>query len=161
MTKIIKVGMADLNVAVYPDRLTTLALGSCVGVNFYDTVTNNIGMAHIMLPSCSSSMKVTNIAKYADTGIVKLLNDMLLMGSLRRNIIAKIAGGAQMFALSSGSDIMNIGKRNVAAVKQKLYQLKIPIVSEDTGGNYARTIVLFSEKGDLKIKTIGHGIKII
>ncbi len=161
MEKIIKVGMADLNIAAYPDKLTTLALGSCVGVNFYDRVKKNIGMAHIMLPTCSSTMKKTNIAKYADTAIIKLFNSMIEMGSLKRNIVAKIAGGAQMFAFSSNNELMNIGKRNIIAVKQNLKQLKIPIVADDTGGNYARTIVLFSENGDLQIKTIGHGIKII
>jgi chemotaxis protein CheD len=37
--------------------------------------------------------------------------------------------------------------------------LKIPILAEDTGGNYGRTIELSSENGKLLIRTIGHGVK--
>ena len=36
MEQIIKVGMADLNVAKAPGVLTTLGLGSCVAIALYD-----------------------------------------------------------------------------------------------------------------------------
>ena len=39
MGNMIKVGMADLKVCKCPDALTTLGLGSCVGVALYDPVT--------------------------------------------------------------------------------------------------------------------------
>ena len=48
MSEIIKVGMADLKVCTYPDSLTTLGLGSCVGIALYDSVTKVTGLAHIM-----------------------------------------------------------------------------------------------------------------
>ena len=38
MGNMIKVGMADLKVCKCPDALTTLGLGSCVGVALYDPV---------------------------------------------------------------------------------------------------------------------------
>ena len=50
MGNMIKVGMADLNVCRYPDNLTTLGLGSCIGACIYDPVTKIIGMVHYMLP---------------------------------------------------------------------------------------------------------------
>ena len=50
MEEIIKVGMADMKMCAAPDKLTTLGLGSCVGIALYDPVTKISGMIHIMLP---------------------------------------------------------------------------------------------------------------
>lgn len=159
MADLIKVGMADMNTAYSPDILTTLGLGSCVGICLYDSSTKISGLVHIMLP-CSEQIKNnSNVAKFADTGIVKLMEDMLKMGAKRNKIVSKIAGGSQMFNFNDTSDIMRIGSRNVAATKETLRMLKIPLVAEDTGGNYGRTIELYSETGILLIKTIGYGMK--
>lgn len=156
---IVKVGMADLNSALHPCMITTLGLGSCVGVALYDSVTKIIGLAHVMLPCSEQAKNNNNIAKFADTAIVRLVDDMVKLGARKERIVAKLAGGAQMFAFSQGSDIMRIGYRNVVASKEKLQELKIPVVSEDTGGNYGRTIELYSNDGRLMIKTIGFGVK--
>ena len=64
-----------------------------------------------------------------------------------------------MFSFSDASEMMRIGTRNIAAAKEVLDLLKIPIRAEDTGGNYGRTIEINSENGKLLIKTIGHGLK--
>lgn len=156
---IVKVGMADLKSANHPCIITTLGLGSCVGIALYDSATKIVGLAHVMLPSSEQAKNNSNIAKFADTGIVKLVNDMIRLGAKKERIVAKLAGGAQMFAFSQGSDLMRIGYRNVVASKERLIELKIPVVSEDTGGNYGRTIELFSSDGRLMVKTIGFGVK--
>lgn len=157
--EIVKVGMADLNSAHHPCMITTLGLGSCVGVALYDSVTKIVGLAHVMLPSSEQAKNNNNIAKFADTAIDKLVNDMVKLGARKERIVAKLAGGAQMFVFSQGSELMRIGYRNAVACKEKLQELRIPIVSEDTGGNYGRTIELYSTDGKLMIKTIGFGIK--
>ena len=159
MPEIIKVGMAELKVARHPAILTTLGLGSCIGIALYDRRNKNIGMAHIMLPSSSIATASANRAKFADTSIHDLLEEMRGIGSDVRNIVAKIAGGAQMFAFATQNEPMKIGQRNTEATKTALADYKIPIVAEDTGGNYGRTIELSSEDGSLKVKTIGFGIK--
>ena len=159
MAEIVKVGMADLNCVYAPDILTTLGLGSCVGICLYDKESKISGMAHIMLPSSTQIKNNSNLAKFADTGIEKLLNDMIKMGAKQSKIISKIAGGAQMFNFNDTSDIMRIGTRNVTAAKDILKKLNIPLVAEDTGGSYGRTIELYSDSGKLLIKTIGYGIK--
>jgi chemotaxis protein CheD len=159
MENLIKVGMADLNSSEHPGVLTTLGLGSCVGVALYDNSKKIIGLAHVMLPSSLQARNNTNIAKFADTAIVKLLEDMIKLGARKEKIVAKLAGGAQMFNFNQSSDMMRIGYRNVIASKEKLTELRIPIVSEDTGGSYGRTIELYSEDGRLLIKTIGSGLK--
>lgn len=74
-------------------------------------------------------------------------------------MIAKIAGGAQMFAFSNSNDMLRVGDRNVEAVKTKLKALGIPIVASDTGLNYGRTIEFYSSTGVLLIKAVGKGSK--
>jgi chemotaxis protein CheD len=158
---IIKVGMADLNYTRHPGILATLGLGSCVGVALYDKKIKVIGLAHIMLPWSHQAKNNANRAKFADTGIMLLLNKMSEAGASLNNIVAKLAGGAQMFSFSGSSDMIRVGQRNVEAAKAILQQLNIPVISEDTGGNYGRTIEFYSEDGRLMIKTIGYGIKYI
>lgn len=159
MENIVRVGMADLAASSHPAKLTTLGLGSCVGIALYDIKTKVVGLAHAMLPDSTQTRNKENVAKFVDTSVFALISEMEKLGGRRENIIAKLAGGAQMFAFRQSLDLMGIGKRNVAAAKEKLNQLRIPIVSEDTGGNFGRTIILDSETGILRIKTIGHGIK--
>lgn len=161
MDKIIKVGMADLNVAASPYILATLGLGSCIGVCLYDSSIKVAGMAHIMLPYCSANKIDLNPAKYADTGIALLLDNMLKMGVQKSRLVAKLAGGAQMFKFRLESDIIKIGQKNTEACKEILANLNIPIIAEETGGNYGRTIELNAADGKLFIKTIGCGTKYI
>ena len=158
---VIKIGMADLNAGRHPCMLTTLGLGSCVGISLFDRKTRISGMAHVMLPSSKQARDSTNVAKFADTGIIDLLNKMLKLGASRQSLIAKLAGGAQMFAFKDVSEIMRIGDRNIEASRAILSMLKIQIISQDVGADYGRTIELYSEDGSLLIKTIGHGMRTI
>jgi len=159
MNGMIKVGMADLKVAKHPGSLTTLGLGSCIGICLYDPRTKVIGMAHIMLPSSKTIKNNQNVAKFADTAIIKLIDDMTKQGANKGRLVSKIAGGSQMFKFSSGNDMMKIGLRNAEAVREILKENKIPILADDTGGNFGRTIEFYSDSGNLLIKTIGHGVK--
>ncbi|MGI6124178.1 MAG: chemotaxis protein CheD [Acetivibrionales bacterium] len=159
MLEVIRVGMADLKVARHPSILTTLGLGSCVGVALYDSKNRIIGLAHIMLPSSKIATANANRAKFADTGIVDLLEQMVAIGANKNNLVAKIAGGAQMFNFAGTNETMKIGARNSEATRVVLKELNIPIISEDTGGNHGRTIEISSEDGKLMVKTIGYGVK--
>lgn len=161
MGKMIRVGMADLNVCSSPDALTTLGLGSCVGIVLYDSTTKIAGMAHVMLPDSTRIRSNENVAKFADTGIDELVRRLEKMGVPKKRLVAKIAGGAQMFAFSSENSMLCVGKRNVEATKEKLKSLDIRIISEDTGDSYGRTIEFYPENGNLLIKTVGKEEKII
>lgn len=159
MRDLIKVGMADLKVTKHPGVLTTLGLGSCVGICLYDPTTKVTGMAHIMLPSSQAIRNNTNPAKFADTAIDLMLAEMYKIGAEKSRLICKIAGGAQMFSFQSKNDMMKIGERNAEAVRDIMKQHKIPIKADDTGGSFGRTIEFDSADGGLLIKTIGHGTK--
>ncbi len=157
----IKVGMADLATAKPPQVLVTTGLGSCVGVCLLDPLVKVGGLAHIMLPDSTQARDVQNKAKYADTAIKILIDEMVNLGAIKRRMVAKIAGGAQMFNFSGNNSIMKIGERNVEAVITNLNIWGIPILAQDTGGNYGRTIYFYPENGQLYIRTIKYGEKIV
>lgn len=161
MSQMIRIGMADLNVCKAPDIITTLGLGSCIGLTLYDPKTRIGGMLHYMLPDSTTILDQSNVAKFADTGIPELLQRMLKAGANRNSLEAKIAGGAKMFAVSRSSSIGNIGERNTIAAKEILKQLHIRLVAEDTGLNFGRTVELHCDTGDFYIKAVNKPIKII
>lgn len=148
--------MADLKVCKSPNGITTLGLGSCVGIALRDPNTKIGGLAHIMLPDSKAIRNNTNIPKFADTGIEELVKQVVAAGAGRGKLVAKIAGGAQMFAFQNKSDLVRVGERNVEAVKKKLQELKIPILAEDTGKNYGRTVIFYPETGDFIIRSVGR-----
>ena len=146
MSHIVRVGMADLNVCKAPDIITTLGLGSCIGLTLYDPRAKIGGMVHYMLPDSTIISDNSNVAKFADTGIRELLERMMQAGASRRLLEAKIAGGARMFAVSSSSLVGNIGEK---------------LVAEDTGLNFGRTVELHCETGEFYIKAVNKPVRII
>lgn len=148
----VSVGIADMNVTKEPDVLVTYALGSCVGICLYDPELKIAGLAHIMLPLSreAASCGAENRRRYADTCITELIQTMTMEGASKPRMVAKIAGGAQMFSNSSG--IFNIGERNVAAVKKVLGAYRIPIVAEQTGSNFGRTVYFHSDNGMMEVR---------
>ena len=162
MGEIIKVGMADLKVCKSPDGLTTLGLGSCVGIAIRDSVSLIGGLAHIMLPDSKAIRGgENNIPKFADSGIEELVKQMEALGAKRANMTAKLAGGAMMFSFQNKSDLVRIGDRNVEAAKAKLQELKIPVLATDTGENYGRTVIFYPETGNYVIRAVGKPEKAI
>lgn len=161
MGNMIKVGMADLNTCKTPDAITTLGLGSCIGVVLYDSRKKICGMVHVMLPDSTAIKNNDNVAKFADTGIKALLEQLEKIGVTKSGLQAKIAGGAQMFAFNTNNDMLKVGQRNAESVRKVLNQYGIRIVAEDCGANYGRTIEFYPETSELYIKAIGKPLKII
>lgn len=161
MSNMIKVGMADLKICKSPDAITTLGLGSCVGIAIRDPLTKIGGLAHIMLPDSTAIAGVSSVPKFADTGIAELVKQVVAAGAGRTRLVAKIAGGAQMFAFQNKSDLMTVGQRNVEAVTKILKEMKIPILASDTGENFGRTVEFFPETGDFVIKAVGKPVRTI
>ena len=155
--KVVRVGIADMNIVKVPDTIRTSGLGSCVGVILYDEVKKIAGMLHVMLPDSSldRSDKI-NEAKFADTGVYALMELLKAEGVRPMSLKAKIAGGAQMFQFGS-SDTIRIGPRNIEAVKNELKRLSIRIVAEDTGGSSGRTIEFNPETAMLSVRTVNKG----
>lgn len=159
MSDLIKVGMADYKIGRAPGGIISYGLGSCVGIALFDEFTKIGGLAHIMLPYSTQARSAENPAKFADTALPLMLDEMLRLGANKSRIRAKIAGGAQMFSFTNATDIMRVGERNSEATKSVLKKLEIIIIAEDTGGNYGRTVELKLDSGIFRIKTIDRGEK--
>lgn len=161
MGEVIKVGMADMAVCAGDDAVTTLGLGSCIGIAICDPASKIGGLVHIMLPDSSGIRNNTNRTKFADTGIEDLVSAIVKKGGTRSRLVAKIAGGAQMFAGSNKNDTIRIGERNAQASREKLKELKIPLLAEDTGKTYGRTVIFYPGTGEYVIRAIGMPEKTI
>ena len=159
MADLIRVGMADYKVGRAPSTIISYGLGSCIGISLYDPQAKAGGLLHIMLPDSTQARPTDNPAKFADTGLPLMLRDVLELGASRTRLVAKIAGGAQMFAFANATDIMRVGARNAEAAKKILKELNIRLLSEDTGGKYGRTVQIDLDDGVYKVKTIDKGEK--
>jgi chemotaxis protein CheD len=155
----VNVGISDWKINRGEGVIVTYALGSCVGICLYDKVSFIGGLSHIMLPDSKSVTPgaAMNRMKFADTAIPDMLAKMLSTGAVRARITAKIAGGAQMFQTSS--EKFNIGDRNVVSVKETLKALNIPIIAQDTGLNFGRTVFFDTLDGKMLVKSSAKGEK--
>jgi chemotaxis protein CheD len=152
------VGMADLIVVSAPAKLITLGLGSCIGLVIFDSAAKIAGMAHIMLPDSRGNKTAEKIGKFADTAVPSVIEEMLKKGAVKARMKAKIAGGAQMFALPDAStDFLSVGSRNVKETTAMLAKAGVPLVASDTGGNKGRTVEFSTTTWMLTIKTLGKG----
>lgn len=158
MSNPIVVGISDMNVTPRPGVLVTYALGSCVGICLYDRLAGVSGLSHILLPDSSMCPNDHNVMKFADTAVKALIERMERAGARRARLTAKIAGGARLFGNGEG---IQIGERNVAAVKAELARFNIPILAEETGLNYGRTVEFHAEDGTVYVKTALKGAKAI
>lgn len=160
---VVRVGISDLNIVRAPHGIRTSGLGSCVGIVIYDQSRKIAGLSHIMLPDSKMTKQSTNLNtyKYADTAIPQLIDMLCNNGARRTALASKIAGGAQMFQFASNSNVMRIGPRNVEAVQHQLSSLNIPIISQDVGGCWGRTIEFYPETSKLYVRSVNKGEKVI
>jgi len=124
--------------------MTSIGLGSCIGLIIHDDIKKIGGLAHVMLPK-SSGKPNERAGKYADTAVEILIKELIMKGSKLQSMKAKLAGGASMFQNFSGN--LNIGERNADALKSLLKEKSIPIIREDIGGTMGRTITYYPKEG--------------
>lgn len=153
MAKKISVGIADMKIARQEGELITYALGSCIGVAFYDPMIKLGALLHIMLPEKSATD--SNVLKYADSGIRETLRKLYAFGATKGRLVVKIAGGAKMFEMKGPGGLGNIGDRNAQNVKRILMMEGLRVSAEDTGANYARTMSLDVATGQVCVRTAG------
>jgi chemotaxis protein CheD len=158
----VRVKVADYAVRKGPALLTTIGLGSCVAIALYDRESRIGGLAHILLPSLSLSRETTNPAKFPQTIVPIMLEEMRALGaSPSARIWAKIVGGASMFGqLGNGSGI-NVGERNIAATREVLSEAGLPLVAEDTGLDYGRSVYFYLDDGRVEVRSIRKGDRVI
>lgn len=151
------VRVADLKVSAGDDTLVTVGLGSCVAIILYDPNVRVGGLAHVLLPSPALSRREVNPAKSAQTAVPLLLEQMARLGASPRRITARIAGGASMFAALSAPGTINMGERNVVSTRNALMTHAIPLIGEDVGADYGRTVRFRVADGRVDISSVAHG----
>lgn len=151
------IGVADMATSNDPDEiLVTYSLGSCIAVIIFDPVARVGGMLHYMLPDSNMDLKKAEKkpAMFADSGIPLLFKQSYKLGAQKKNIIVKIAGGAQIL---DENGIFNIGKRNYLALRKIFWRNNVMIAAEDIGGTVNRTVRLEMNTGRVILKVSGIG----
>jgi chemotaxis protein CheD len=158
----VRVKVADYAVRRGTDVIATIGLGSCVAIVLYDRDTKIGGLAHILLPSMAMSRETSNPAKFPESIVPIMLAEMRALGAVQpKRISAKIVGGASMFGqLVSGTGI-NVGERNIAATKEALAEAGIPLVAEDTGLDYGRSVYFHLDDGRVEVRSLKKGDRVI
>lgn len=155
----VQVKIADLAVLRERGMLVTYGLGSCIGAALYDPKRKVAGLVHILLNDSSKFMNNNangfNPAKFADTALPLLLQQMIKQGACSGAIIAKIAGGASLFNFYSAGP--GVGEKNIEAVKCKLEEMGIPLRGSEVGGRHGRTLKMMVDTGTIIITTAGKG----
>jgi len=146
-----KVGIGELMVMKKAGVLRTL-LGSCIGLALHDPANHVGGLAHIVLPA-SNDTEVELPGKYADTALPELIRLIELSGGKPRQLTAKLAGGANMFAMTR---LNPIGEQNLAVVEALLKEAGIPILGRHCGGKQGRRLAYDVATGIVIVESVGQ-----
>lgn len=156
------VGMAEIHVVKSPGVLTCLGLGSCIGLVAFDPVTEVAGMIHLMLPASFKDKPVDKLGKFADTGLPELLRLLEAAGAPKSRLVVAYAGGAQVFKFGDqGAGRLDVGARNVEAVEEAVKTLGLKPIFKDVGGANGRTVMVDLATGNVKIRTVSTGEKLV
>ena len=158
MTPVV-VGISEVKFAQKPAKLITYGLGSCVAIVLFSVEVSMASMAHVMLPMAFEGKEDINPAKYADTAVLTMMEEMEKQGVHPQELVAKIAGGADMFAGKFKGSGRRIGTRNILATRKALDYSGIRLVAQDVGGIVGRSVEFSTDTGTLLVKTLKGGRK--
>jgi chemotaxis protein CheD len=160
VTTEVRVHVAEL-VAASSGTLVTIGLGSCVAIALYDAQARVAGLAHVLLPSEALSRDRSNPAKFPRTAVPLLIDEMQRLGAKADRLRAKIIGGASMFGNLIPNGGINIGERNIVAVRAALAELGVPIIAEDVGSDYGRSVYLHADDGRVEVRSLRKGSRVL
>jgi len=141
--------MGEMAVAQSVGQLRML-LGSCVGLALYDRRRRVAGLAHVVLPDSRGNGEVPG--KFVDTAVPALIQEMESIAGEPVRLSARIAGGANMFAVAGSR---RIGDQNIEASEALLRELRIPIVGRHCGGTQGRRMTMDVATGVITIEIVG------
>lgn len=152
---LVVVGMADMKVSADPDAtLATYALGSCIGLAVHDPVARVAGLLHFMLPDSNLDKEKARMQPFmfADTGIAALVRSAVELGAMKRRLVVRAAGGAQVM---DPNGVFNIGKRNSLAMRKVLWKEGLLLAGEELGGAESRSVRLEVGSGKFWLRPAG------
>jgi chemotaxis protein CheD len=134
-----------------PCTISTI-VGSCVAVCLFDPVRRAGGSNHYMLPDAGEPGVAS--ARFGDVATEELLRRMLAIGCRRRDLQAKIFGGASLLPVSRRVSGESLGMKNVHMARRILVEQRIAIVAEDVGGTWGRRVVFRTDVGEAQINRL-------
>jgi chemotaxis protein CheD len=146
--------MGDRRVGQGKGTLSITGLGSCVAIVLYDEASHVGGLAHVLLPDPSFSNRDRRWL-FVTEAVPALLDELEEAGAERSRLTARLVGGAAMFQDLLPQDRPNFGRRNVSAARKILARIGIPIVAEDVGGEFGRSIDFDLSDGRIQISSQG------
>jgi chemotaxis protein CheD len=149
----IQVRVSDLIVADAPATLVAIGLGSCVAVAMYDPGARIGGLAHVLLPSAGAARLADRPGRYAQSAVPALIERMIARGARVPAIGARLVGGAAMFSSLTPPGTIQMGDRNLVAVREALHRHGIRLLAEAVGADYGRTAEFDLETGRITVKS--------
>ena len=137
------------------DVLVTLGLGSCVAILLHDRQAQVGALAHVLLPEPALARDRSNPSKFASTAVPLLLEELAELGARERRLEARLVGGASMFTTLMVPGSLNMGERNVRAAREALRRAGIPILGEQVGGDYGRSVRFTVREGTTVVSSVG------
>ena len=126
-------------------------LGSCVAVCLWDPILKIGGMNHYLLALWNGNGLAT--PRYGNIAIPKLINKIMSLGSSKKNMRAKVFGGANVLSISNNG-VRGAGLSNIILAEEMLKEEGIPIIASDLGGNYGRKIRFNTKNGVVMLKRL-------
>ncbi len=150
------VRVAQAAVGGADDTLVTLGLGSCVAIVLHDEDARVGGLAHVLLPEPALSRDQGNVNKFATTAVPALVSEMARLGARPGRLTARLVGGAAMFQGLMVPGSLNMGARNVMAAREALRRAGIPVLAEEVGGDYGRSVRFQVGAGKTTVSSVGR-----
>jgi chemotaxis protein CheD len=151
----LRVRIADFAAVKGDGLLVTRGLGSCVAIALHDREARVGGLAHVLLPEPMATRDHGYPAKFAGLAVPALVAEMRELGA--NEITARIAGGASMFASLLSTGGVNMGERNVRATRDALELAGVPLLSEDVGGDWGRSVYFHVAEGRVVVRSLAAG----
>lgn len=136
--------LGEIHVARKSPSVGCHGLGSCIGLMAYDTVSFVGGVAHVVLPDSTGRRDVELPGRYMDLAVPALIQQTVEIGANRQRLKFVAVGGANVFKFGAGSQSLNlnIGDRNIQALRAILQARGIGLEAEFVGGTQATSTQL-------------------
>lgn len=149
-----KVSIGEFRLAGPAERLIIHGLGSCVALLLHEPRVGVSALGHFLLPSPPSDNAPGIPGRFVATAVPAMVEALRDRGGDPARLLAKVAGAAQMFQYERASEREGVGARNLQATREALEGLGIPIVGEDTGGSYGRTVTVEGGSGRMEVRAV-------
>jgi chemotaxis protein CheD len=148
--EIVKIKPGEFFATTHPFIIATV-LGSCVAACIRDAARGSAGMNHFMLPELREEALAageSSSLRYGLFAMESLINEFIKHGSQRRDLEAKVFGGAAVVDVISSE----IGTQNAAFAVDYLKRGGIRTTVADLGGLAPRRVLFYVEDGRVLVK---------